>query len=419
MATAKPLIDCTSNEWAFVTQRPTYLALSGGMDSVALLHMLAQQWPENAKYPLTVLHINHQIHPDASSWQKHCAQLAKHYQFAYCSAAVTLDGTSNLEAKAREARYEAMFAMMQPDSVLLLGQHGDDQAETFLLNLKRGSGTLGLSGMSRWQPLVNGQTLFRPLLSLRQTQINDYANTVLSPTDWINDPSNTDTRFDRNFLRHAIIPSLVQRWPQWTDKVVDSMQVLQQERSLLDEVVQERLLDCMCMPTVTSSIARTLHLTRLASYSDAWQTAILRAYIHTITQLPMSQAQTDALWDVIHAQSSAQGKLTIHTSQHGQLHFMRYDQQLWCVSQHSLDKARAQYHAMLDTPSASPTSTVSPVALTYKIKPQGERHHKPIKQWYKLWLIPPWLRTYTLIIREHNVDSALWCDAHLYPLLKE
>ena len=128
-----------------------YLALSGGKDSVVLLDALFQQWPASAAYPLTLLHVNHHLQVQSNDWAKHCLELAQRYGLPCHVLDVSVTATGNMEANAREARYTALFGAMADNGVLLLAQHANDQVETLLLNLKRGAGSSGLSGMAVWQ----------------------------------------------------------------------------------------------------------------------------------------------------------------------------------------------------------------------------------------------------------------------------
>ncbi|MEW8342679.1 MAG: tRNA lysidine(34) synthetase TilS [Candidatus Thiodiazotropha sp.] len=187
------------------------LALSGGLDSCVLLHLLAELRPE-LPYELRAIHVHHGLQPDADSWQAHCEQLCKEYRIPLQTVRLelTLNSGDSLEAAAREARYQALAANMGEGDLLLTAQHQDDQAETLLLQLLRGSGPAGLAAMPALAEFGRGW-LARPLLALSREALEAYAQQ--HRLEWREDPSNRDLRFDRNFIRHQVMPLLRSRWP--------------------------------------------------------------------------------------------------------------------------------------------------------------------------------------------------------------
>lgn len=425
MAIVKPLIDLTTSNWAFIQQRPVYLALSGGKDSVVLLDALLQQWPADAKYPLTLLHVNHHLQSDAQLWAEHCQQLACRYHVQCHVLDITLnDPKSNIESQARQARYSALFNAMAPDGVLLVAQHADDQVETLFLQLKRGAGVTGLSGMASWQTGLGqygaapSMNMFRPLLDVTQAQINAYADAHLSPTDWVEDPSNTNTQFDRNFLRARVIPQLSSRWGQWTQKVVHSMSVLQHEHTLLNEVTQERLSACLD--------AEQLIIDKLTTYSSPWQRQIVRHFALEIAGVVLSQAQLQQLIQIIQAKADAKGRLSVLDKARTLVHFERFQGQVYVLHDTQIQAATANMAQLQHTaqtalsPDADDAAfSMKVVPQSYKIKPLGSVSSKPLKQWYQLWGIPPWERSFTLIKTRNDIDISLWCNGRTYELTKD
>lgn len=418
LATVKRLFDLTSPHWTFIADRPVYLALSGGKDSVVLLDAIMQQWPSNAAHTLTLLHVNHHLQNLSSSWAEHCKALAKRYGIACVVLDVAVEQRGNIEANARAARYTALFSQMANNGVLLLGQHANDQVETLFLNLKRGAGSQGLTGMPEWQTDINrfdahpNMALYRPLLGITQAQIDSYAQDTLQVADWVEDPSNKDTHYDRNFLRHEVLPILSQRWPQWIDKVAQSMQVLTQEQALLLDATNEKLVTCLR--------GDELSLNRLMQFPAQWQSQIIRLYAQRYAQVLLSQAQLRSLEQVICAKSDAQGQLSVANQLGQKIHFFRYQAHLYCVSQASLDNAQAAFNARVSEGSLVQSNQIyQAVPLSYKIKPCAARHHKPIKQWYQAWSVPPWLRPFTLVLQHNSHDELLWCNGVEYLLSKD
>jgi tRNA(Ile)-lysidine synthase len=189
------------------------VAYSGGLDSHVLLHLAARLAAERPDFPeLAAVHVHHGLLAAADRWTEHCAQVCR--ELAVPLEILRVDarpqpGESPEEA-ARSARYAALRGLLTTDCVLLTAQHRDDQAETLLLQLLRGAGLAGLAAMGRLSPCGAG-TLLRPLLDMGGDELRRYA--LDQGLSWVEDPSNRDQRYDRNFLRHAVMPLLKQRWP--------------------------------------------------------------------------------------------------------------------------------------------------------------------------------------------------------------
>jgi tRNA(Ile)-lysidine synthase len=188
-----------------------HLALSGGLDSSVLLHLLAELRPR-LPCELNAIHVHHGLQPQADSWQLYCEQLCGKYDIPLQSVQLSLNVNSgeSVEAVAREARYKALAACMGEGELLLTAQHQDDQAETLLLQLLRGSGPAGLAAMPPLARFGLGW-LVRPLLDYSRHSLEIYARE--HELTWQEDPSNQDQRFDRNFIRHQVMPLLRSRWP--------------------------------------------------------------------------------------------------------------------------------------------------------------------------------------------------------------
>ncbi|CAH7348478.1 tRNA(Ile)-lysidine synthase [Vibrio chagasii] len=213
------------------------VALSGGCDSVVLLHAVSQYVNENREYTHSAIHVNHSISKNALNWEEHCAQLAKSSNCAdFQAVRVDLSGvTSNIEAVAREARYKALSARTKSGDLLITGQHQDDQCESLFLALKRGSGTKGLGGIHECRK-INHYTLARPLLNTSRAEIVEYA--LKHNLEWVEDESNKDDKYDRNFLRNSIIPHLEDRWNGFSKSVARTASICRDQEDLLNELLQ-------------------------------------------------------------------------------------------------------------------------------------------------------------------------------------
>ena len=187
-----------------------FVGFSGGADSHSLLHALVELSRREALPPIIALHINHGLHEDANDWSAHCAAVASDLGVEFHERVVSVDAGASPEAQARDVRYSVFESFLASGDVLLLGHHLDDQVETVLFRLIRGAGPSGLAGIPEKRPLGTGW-LIRPLLGITRDQIENYAGS--HQLAYLNDGSNDDTRYDRNFLRHEVLPLIESRWP--------------------------------------------------------------------------------------------------------------------------------------------------------------------------------------------------------------
>ncbi len=230
---------------------PLVIAYSGGVDSQVLLHALAAIKQKTAlsknsnttSNTITVCHVNHGLSANAHNWQMFAEQECQklNLKLKICQVNVQAQAQKSLEALARDARYQALHSVYNEPSRIFTGHHSDDQAETFLLALKRGSGLKGLSAMATQSQQAKG-LLIRPLLNISRAQIINYAkehNLV-----WIEDESNSNTHFDRNFIRNNVMPLLANRWPSIVNTINRSSEHCQEGQILLDELAAEDLQIC-------------------------------------------------------------------------------------------------------------------------------------------------------------------------------
>ncbi|MEW6515267.1 MAG: tRNA lysidine(34) synthetase TilS [Pseudomonadota bacterium] len=206
------------------------VGLSGGVDSVVLLHALASLHRES----VSALHVHHGISPNADRWSGFCAEVARQVGVPFERAMVAVERCSadGLEAAARRARHQA-FAVSAGDWIVL-AHHRDDQAETLLFNLLRGTGIAGAAAMRE-----RSGRLLRPLLSVGRDDIERYA--AAHRLDWIEDESNADTRHSRNFLRHRILASLTQRFPAAAKNLASAAARFAEAQDLLDDLARADL----------------------------------------------------------------------------------------------------------------------------------------------------------------------------------
>jgi len=248
------------------------VAYSGGLDSHVLLHALAQL-RDGAIQPfhLEALHIHHGVNEQADAWVEHCQSVCEKLRVPITVKHVNCDlQQASLENQLREARYQIFSDMLRDDDLLALAHHADDQSETLLLRMLRGTGPQGLTGMPVRRSLGAG-SLIRPLLGFARADLEDYAQQ--HKLRWVEDGSNADTCFDRNFLRHKVMPQLAQRWPYYRSNFARNAQVAKDAQLSLDYFLERELLPQM------AKHQRGLACAWLAGYAPALQVNLLRAWL--------------------------------------------------------------------------------------------------------------------------------------------
>src|SRR5262249_51294111 len=213
--------------------------LSGGMDSVVLLSILARLARDMA-FSLRAVHVDHGISPNSGDWARFCSALCARIAIPLQVEAVDISPFRGLglEGAARKARYEA-FSRVDAD-YLVLAQHRDDQAETLLLRLLRGAGLRGLAAMPAVRALAGTRAkLLRPLLEVPRADIEAFARA--RGLEWVEDESNADTVRQRNFLRHETLPALEAQFPAAREAIARAAANLTEARELLDEAARDDL----------------------------------------------------------------------------------------------------------------------------------------------------------------------------------
>ena len=231
----KQSLDLLSRVDAFLAKRVISgsrlcVGLSGGCDSVVLLHLLAKG---RFAAQLSAIHVHHGLSPNADTWRAHCVAYCREMGVPLGVSHVDVDraGREGLEAAARRARYAA-FADNGAD-VLLLAQHRGDQAETLLFNLLRGAGVVGAAAIPVEREF-RGMRVLRPLLSVSRAEIEAYARE--QGLSWVNDESNGDISFSRNFLRHEILPTLADRFSGAESGLAQAAENFAEALILLDDL---------------------------------------------------------------------------------------------------------------------------------------------------------------------------------------
>lgn len=267
------------------------VGLSGGVDSIALLALLRHSAP-SLGFELRALHVNHGLSPHAGEWERFCRAHCARRQVPFQAIRVRVAGEGdNVEAQARVARYRA-FSQSGAE-LIVLAHHRDDQAETLLLNLLRGSGVHGLAGMPPMRALEGEQyagdasrvRIVRPLLGIARSDLVRYAQA--RRLRWIEDESNRDARFARNFLRLEVLPLIGRRFPGAHATLARSAAHLREAAALLDELAAS---DC-----AASGDGRRLDVRQLCALGDARAANALRHLLASRGESPPSLARTREL----------------------------------------------------------------------------------------------------------------------------
>jgi tRNA(Ile)-lysidine synthase len=378
------------------------LAFSGGVDSRLLLELLSR-YQRQRPLVCCAVYVHHGLSSNADDWAEKCMQWAKQAGI-FCSVEhVNLDLNSgeSIELLAREARYQALSKHIQKGDLLLTGQHADDQVETFLLALKRGSGPKGLSSMAESMPFAGG-TLVRPLLVIKREQIEAAAKK--QGLDWVEDESNQDTRYDRNFLRHRIVPELYERWPSIHQSVQRSASLCAQQEALLDE-----LLGAVFERALQSDLS--LSIDELATHSELARARLVRMWLAKLNANMPTQVQLNLIWnEVASAQQDANPKLQLKQGE-----VRRFQNRLYWVTE-TADVTKWQSDIQTDTvlvlpeqlgeltlSTSSDKATIAmpphPELLRVTFNPEGlsahptTRHHsRKLKKLFQEYNVPSWRR---------------------------
>jgi len=261
------------------------IALSGGLDSTVLAAALAG-YGAGSEPALRAIHVDHGLHPDSARWSAHCRLLAERLGVRFEIVAVDARPAAgeSPEAAARAARYAALTTLLRPSEVLLTAHHGDDQLETVLLQWLRGGGLSAVAGMRPVTPFAAGW-LARPLLGFTRTELEAWARA--QGLAWLEDPSNADPRFDRNYLRLEILPRLRARWPAAAATVARVAEQAAEALDVADEVAEADLYALV--------EGETLILDPLERLPVARQRLALRAWLRSRKVAVPSAATLEAL----------------------------------------------------------------------------------------------------------------------------
>ncbi len=254
-----------------------YVAYSGGLDSHVLLHAMVSLVGLKS---FTAIHINHQLSINADNWQQHCKDCCSKLGVPLIVETIKVENNGfGLEQAAREIRYGIFRKLLDKTDLLLFAHHADDQAETVLYRLLRGAGTKGLSGMPISRPL-GLWGLLRPLLTFSRADLASYAS--IHGLEWIEDESYRDVSFDRNFLRHKVLPIISERWPDCSSKLNHTANLCADSDHLAEVLAIQ---DFAGISEKSERIGWSIPIDNLACLEESRQANVLRYWV-SIHKLP-------------------------------------------------------------------------------------------------------------------------------------
>ncbi|WP_304985470.1 tRNA lysidine(34) synthetase TilS [Coxiella-like endosymbiont] len=293
-----------------------YIAYSGGLDSHVLLHAMSECLKKNPLLYIRAVHINHGLNSKSDQWEQHCRYICEKLKIPFQAERLrlTIHPGDSIEAVARKARYEIFRRIIRDDENILTAHTQNDQTETFLLQLMRGSGVKGLSAMPMKKKLGSGH-LLRPLLNFNRHELKVYAEK--NHLHWIEDDMNLELRFNRNYLRHEVLPVLQRRWPQVFATVSRSASHCAEAAILLDRLADN---DLQAMQTRSK-----LAIKPLLQLTPERQRNILRRWISREGFLvPQTKQLEQIRKDVLEAKEDANPIFT-----YGDIEVRRYRNELY------------------------------------------------------------------------------------------
>ncbi len=380
------------------------VAFSGGCDSHVLLHALASIRQQLECRAISAIHVNHGLHPDAGDWARHCVHTCEESGIACEVIEVNVKPQTgkSTEALARDARYQAFKRAIEKNDMLLLAHHQDDQSETLMLQLLRGAGVNGLSAMPRLAEFNQGW-LARPLLELTRDELLEYARQ--NNLAWIEDPSNQETSYDRNYLRHIVMPLLKDRWPSVSATMSRVSQHQAEAAELLEQLARQD------MGPLLDKDTKSINVPVLKTLPTIQQKNVIRCWIKYICRLPVPDSVhlDRILTEVLAAQEDKEPFVQWQGAE-----VRRYRDTLFAqtpLAKHDPGwQSDWDYNNELKLPFGVTLikhemrgQGIRKQALNEKVtvrfrqggekcRLQGRKHHHELKKLFQDWGVPPWLR---------------------------
>lgn len=392
------------------------VAFSGGRDSHVLLHALVQLRQKYPDIELRAVHIHHGLQAQADAWAGHCERVCQDLHLTFTWLKVDVDAASplGLEAAARTVRYAALASVLKPNESLLTAHHRNDQVETLLLQLLRGAGPKGLAAMPAQKPFGLGEHL-RPLLEVDAAEIYAYAKA--HDLNFIEDDSNKNLHFDRNFLRLEILPKLIQRWPGALTTISRSSQHCAEMSALAQEIAQQDLV-------IMAGEVQTLKLEPLRQLSQPRRANLIRFWLsERALPLPSTKKLTELIQQMLTAKPDAKPLVAWTGAE-----VRRFNGELYAMPPlpgfDSMVVLPWDYQSPLELPGGLGVLQAEKMqgegiclavdaqgmqqGVSIRFRQGGERlpgadgHTQSLKKLMQVWRIPPWLRGRIPLLYQNN-----------------
>ena len=350
------------------------VALSGGIDSVVLLHYLHAHYPDDCR----AIHCNHHLSKHCDEWDEFCKSLCNKLSIPYSNVDIFIENESNLEENARKKRYHSLSSDLKENEVLCTAHHQNDQAETLLLQLFRGAGVAGLASMPKSKPLGKG-VHYRPMLNIKKSEIIEYAKD--NHLSWVEDDSNTNTNFRRNFLRLDIIPKLETAYKNLAKTLTRSAKHQSEALALIQALakidIQERQL---------INPSHQINIQRLAQLDTLRIKNVIRYHLSSLEFLAPSDKVMKQILDLLSAKEDANPLVNWD-----QFEIRRYQGDLYFINnQVEKNNNFCPFHAEFEN---LPNFSIRYRAEGQRIKLPGKKHSQSLKKVLQDASIPPWERS--------------------------
>lgn len=397
------------------------MAFSGGLDSRVLFELARQAQQQQPNLVLRAIHIHHQLSPFADDWAAFAQQVCETAKVPISIYKVDPQSLSNasLEDRARRARYAVFEQELQTNEVLLQGHHQNDQVETLLLRLLRGAGTLGLASIPLQRPLGKGLIL-RPLLKTAKSELLAFAQAA--QLEWVEDNSNFEIDFDRNYLRLKVLPLLQERFPNTNQNLARVTQLAATSQQLNQDLAQIDLATCQ----------RTKHSLNLESFLKlaAYRQVNLLRYWLSIRCLTLPNHKIwHELTKLYHASTDSQPLVSWDKGEQ-QVEARRFQQQLFIAPSHYFQPLPKTWQTTWDgiSPISTPVGSINfqlthllaankTQAFTLQSRQGGEalrlaqRGQRDVKRLLQELQLPPWQRNQLVFIWQQ--DQLVAVDQYL------
>ena len=361
-----------ANKDPFLIDKNIVIALSGGIDSVVLLHFLNSHYPGNIR----AVHINHNLSKHSKDWSLFCKELCHKQDIEFKSIDINIKTSSNVEENARKKRYNSLKSELSKNEVLCTAHHQEDQSETFLLQLFRGSGVAGLASMPKKKSFAD-TFLYRPFLNISKQLIVDYA--TKNNLDWVEDDSNINLNFKRNLLRLEFIPKLESGFKGVIKNISRSAYHQSEALKLINDLAE---IDIEKFNLVINHKIQVLPLTELPERRVA---NVLRYYIAQRGFLMPSNKVLTELISVLRAKDDAKVILKWHLYE-----VRRYDNELYFFDG---EPDRSNEDCPLFNKLKDQTNfTIRFRQDGQRVRLKGKKHSSSLKKILQSANIPPWER---------------------------